>query len=60
MNGLRLIWIISRHFKANDRMKDLIQTITIEIANKVKAHINIKTLLTPVPGRRYEDQLVEA
>lgn len=54
MNGLRLIWIISRHFKKNDRMKDLIQTITCEITNKVKAHIQIKILLKPVPGKRYE------
>lgn len=50
MNGLRLIWIISRHFKKNDRMKDLIQTITEEISNKVQNHIQIDQLFKAKEG----------
>ena len=53
MNGLRLIWIISRHFKKNDRMKDLIQTITDEIANKVQNHIQIDQLFSAKEGMQY-------
>jgi len=53
MNGLRLIWIISRHFKKNDRMKDLIQTITEEIANKVQNHIQIDQLFSAKEGMQY-------
>ncbi len=46
MNGLRLIWIISRHFKKKERMKNLIETITQEITIKVQNHIKIDELLT--------------
>jgi dynein heavy chain len=35
MNGLRLVWIISRHYKTDDKMQNLITTITNEIADKV-------------------------
>ena len=36
MNGLRLVWIISRHYKTDDKMQNLISTITNEIADKVR------------------------
>ena len=35
MNGLRLVWIISRHYKDDDKMQNLLSTISNEIANKV-------------------------
>jgi dynein heavy chain len=41
MNGLRLVWIISRHFKEEEQMQNLLQTISNEIANKVEKHITI-------------------
>jgi dynein heavy chain len=28
MNGLRLVWIISRHFKEEEQMQNLLQTIS--------------------------------
>lgn len=35
MNGLKMMWIISRNYKSNDKMQDLISLITDEIADKV-------------------------
>lgn len=39
MNGLRLVWIISRHFKEEEQMQNLLQTISNEIANKVEKFV---------------------
>jgi dynein heavy chain len=60
MNGLRLIWIISRHFKKKERMKNLIETITQEITIKVQNHIKIDELLTQKEGVQFWKQLEEA
>ena len=39
MNGLKLVWIISRHYKSDDKMQNLLQTITNQIAEKVQNNI---------------------
>lgn len=44
MNGLKTVWVISRHYKGEDKMKDLLTLISDEIANKVEANIEIKKL----------------
>lgn len=44
MNGLKMVWIISRNYKNNDKMQDLISLITDEIADKVESSININKL----------------
>lgn len=36
MNGLRLVWIISRHYQSDNKMEDLISTVSNEIAEKVE------------------------
>lgn len=36
MNGLRTVWVISRHYKGEEKMKDLLTLISDEIANKVE------------------------
>lgn len=41
MNGLKMIWIISRNYKNIDKMQDLISLITDEIADKVQSSIRI-------------------
>ena len=41
MNGLKMIWIISRNYKNIDKMQDLISLITDEIADKVQNSIRI-------------------
>jgi len=46
MNGLKLVWIISKHYKSDDKMLNLISTITNEIANKVEANIRIVNMLS--------------
>lgn len=37
MNGLRLVWIISRHYQNEKKMLKLISTVSYEIADKVEA-----------------------
>lgn len=45
LNGLKLIWTISRHINNNDeKMNELLEDLTNEICDKVKAKINLKTI----------------
>ena len=44
MNGLKMIWIISRNYKNIDKMQDLISLITDEIADKVQSSIRIQEI----------------
>ena len=44
MNGLEMIWIISRNYKNIDKMQDLISLITDEIADKVQSSIRIQEI----------------
>lgn len=44
MNGLRTVWVISRNYKGEEKMKDLLTLISDEIANKVEEQIIIKNL----------------
>lgn len=39
-----MMWIISRNYKSNDKMQDLISLITDEIADKVESSIDISKL----------------
>lgn len=58
MNGLKMVWIISRNYKSNDKMQDLISLITDEIADKVENSINISKLFDL--GENAEQQLNHA
>ncbi len=44
MNGLKMVWIISRNYKNSEKMQELISLITDEIADKVQANIQIAQL----------------
>jgi len=44
MNGLKTVWIISRHYRGEDRMEKLITLISDEIAEKVETNIKISEL----------------
>jgi len=58
MNGLRTVWIISRHYKTEDKMMHLLTLISNEIADKVENQINIKELYTLTEDNSsYEEQL---
>lgn len=37
MNGLKMVWIISRHYKEGDKMQNLLTLISEEIADKVES-----------------------
>lgn len=60
MNGLRLVWIISRHYKTDDKMQTLITTISNEIADKVENYVKISELLKLNDELPYKQQLEEA
>lgn len=59
-NGLRLVFIISRHYKDNARMTQLLSTIANQICDRVSSLVNLKTLLKPQETELYELQLEEA
>ena len=44
MNGLKMIWIISKNYKNIEKMQELIELITDEIADKVQSSIQIPKL----------------
>jgi dynein heavy chain len=44
MNGLKMVWIISRNYKNIDKMQELISLITDEIADKVQSSIKVQQL----------------
>ena len=49
MNALRMVWIISRHYNTDEQMQPLMHRISNEIAEKVAAEVNIKTILRRDP-----------
>ena len=49
MDGLRMVWVISRHYNKDERMLPLMMLIAKEIAEKVGAEVNIKTVLRKEP-----------
>jgi len=50
LNGLKLVWTISRHINNNDdKMRDLLTDLTNEICDKVNAKVNLKTIFNIKP-----------
>lgn len=41
MNGLKTVWIISRHYRQDNKMEELLNLISDEIADKIESHIKI-------------------
>jgi len=60
LNGLRLVFIISRHYKSDEKMSNLLGTIADEICAKVESLISLEKLFKPREGVIYEDQLEES
>ena len=59
LNGLRLVFIISRNFK-DEKMSKLLTTIANEICDKVKRKLDIKQLLSQNEDFNYEGKLNES
>jgi dynein heavy chain len=57
LNGLRLVFIISRHYKSDEKMSTLLSTIADEICSKVESLVSLKKLFTPREDEVYEIQL---
>jgi len=52
LNGLKLIWTISRHINQNEgKMEDLLESISNEICDKVRAKIDIKRIFRQKPDQ---------
>lgn len=59
-NGLRLVFIISKHYKDSSKMSELLKTIANQICDRVKGAVDLKSILTPKDGVLYDNQLDEA
>jgi dynein heavy chain len=57
MNGLRTVWIISRHYKTDDKMAHLLQLISSEIADKVEGQIKMNDLFRLSEDKPYDEQM---
>jgi dynein heavy chain len=44
MNGIKLIFVISRHFKSDERIVGLLITISNEICDKIENKFSMKRL----------------
>jgi dynein heavy chain len=52
LNGLKLIWTISRHINQTDnKMEDLLDSISNEICDKVRSQIDIKRIFRQKPDQ---------
>ena len=52
LNGLKLIWTISRHINQNEgKMEDLLESISNEICDKVRSKIDIKKIFRYKPDQ---------
>ena len=50
LNGLKLIWTISRHInQTENKMEDLLESISNEICDKVRCQIDIKRIFRLKP-----------
>ena len=45
LNGLRMVWTISRHYNTDDTMLPLMKRIVNELADKVASEVNVKYIL---------------
>lgn len=57
LNGLKLVFIISRHFKSEDRISSLLAIISDEICDKVELLLNFRLLFKQEEGVSSEEQL---
>lgn len=57
MNGLKTVWTISRHYKSDEKMMNLLNLISNEIADKVESQINIQELFKLNDKIPYQGQL---
>jgi len=59
LNGLKLVYIISRHFKSDERIRKLLEIISSEICNKVESILDVKTIFEFVSDKEDEQHLEE-
>jgi dynein heavy chain len=45
LNGLRMVWTVSRHYNTDDQMLPMMKRIVNEITDKVASEVNIKSIL---------------
>ena len=60
LSGLKLVFIISRHFKSDDRISTLLAIISNEICDKVESLVSFEVLFRQEEGVSSDDQLNRA
>jgi dynein heavy chain len=45
-NGLRMVWVLSRHYNTDERMSGMMQRIADEISDRIIAEIDVPSLLS--------------
>jgi len=45
-NGLRMVWVLSRHYNTDERMSGLMQRIADEISDRIVVEIDVPSLLS--------------
>ena len=49
MNGIRMVWIISRHYNTDERMVFLMEQIAIEISSRASTRVKVPDILLEPP-----------
>eukprot|EP00961_Rhodomonas_salina_P046909 629659-Rhodomonas_salina.1 len=60
LNGLRMVWVLSRHYNTDDRMSSLMSRIANELADRVINEINVKTMLRQMHPSKMAVKLMQA
>ena len=62
MNGLRMIWIISRHYNTDERMVNLMERVADAVAEVVEGRLDVSTIFrdTGAKGAANRDLIAQA
>ncbi|EKX52600.1 hypothetical protein GUITHDRAFT_157080 [Guillardia theta CCMP2712] len=59
-NGLRMVWVLSRHYNTDERMSTLMARIANEISNRVTNEIDVEQMFTSLSPSQVSAKLTEA
>ena len=59
LKGLKLVYIISKHFKSDDRISQLLTIISNELCDKIESQLDIKMIFQQIQSDPNEKRLEE-
>jgi dynein heavy chain len=59
LKGLKVVFIISRHFKSDNKISSLLVTISTELCNKVQGLLNVESIFQDIKNNPDENFLEE-